>query len=149
MRTFNRVETKTRSTKRSISTLSFPQFCFPSNHLFRSSYSEHFVLAEQNRPLFVERAQNPGRNRRKKRTKIFPDGERDNCSRSNRLIYSTSASTKLPPDELEPLSFQSNPPVNLRSPSPFPPIPFDYRYLKRGHKSCKWRRPTHGDGFIN
>lgn len=53
MRTFNRVETKTRSTKRSISTLSFPQFCFPSNHLFRSSYSEHFVPAEQNRPLLL------------------------------------------------------------------------------------------------
>lgn len=116
MRTFNRVETKTRSTKRSISTLSFPQFCFPSNHLFRSSYSEHFVPRTKS-PPFIERAQNPGRNRRKKRTKIFPDGERDNCSRSNRLIYSTSASTKLPPDELEPLSFQSNPPVNLRSPS--------------------------------
>lgn len=53
MRTFNWIETKTRSTKRSISTLSFPQFCFPSNHLFRSSYSEHFVPAEQNRPLLL------------------------------------------------------------------------------------------------
>lgn len=125
MRTFNRVETKTRSTKRSISTLS--TVLLPIKSLIPILLFRTFRSRRTESPPFIERAQNPGRNRRKKRTKIFPDGERDNCSRSNRLIYSTSASTKLPPDELEPLSFQSNPSVNLRSPSPFPPIPLDYR----------------------
>lgn len=104
---------------------------------------------------FVEiRAQNRGIGGRKEQ--IFPDArfrprQSDNCSaakRVRRLIYLTSGSTKLPPDELEPLSFQSVPPsphVNLRLRSP----QHGYRYLKRGHKSCRWRRPTYGDCFIN
>lgn len=95
-----------------ISTLSFP-YSFASHQITYSLRSEHFVPA-QNHPPFVERAQNPGG----RKEQIFPGGERpiSHAIISTRLIYLTSGSTKLPPDELEPLSFRSVP-VNLL-PSP-------------------------------
>lgn len=95
-----------------ISTLSFP-YSFASHQITYSLRSEHFVPA-QNHPLLS----NALKIQAEEKNRFFPGGERpiSHAIISTRLIYLTSGSTKLPPDELEPLSFRSVP-VNLL-PSP-------------------------------